>query len=538
MSQDQPSPNKFWTAARVEKRNIPIALHIQALEIKNFRCFRDLAIAFADPDGAELPRLTVLIGENGSGKSALLDAVAAVLRALVRRLFLDRADMPELRPSDVTSWQKAGLELRAQFQIHYEEGPQADPERQEAEQDDDSGVSELLDSASASQFRSRRLELTLGLDAKTGRETAQERFRDEPEATQDERKMTLEEVKKAVLEQAGYLEGQKNLPVLAYYGGNMIDANFSPRHRGPVRGQLEQIYGDGLSPERVHFEELFEWFEFHWKREISQWLKSRHQGQDAGEDPFGDALSKIGKVRRAVERALNPTPERPTYRSLAMGYSDQGEAMTIEKRVPQEEGQEQDRYEAVDLRLLSSGEKGLLVLVADLCRRAIEASPKLDDPFEAQGIVLIDEVDLHLHPKWQRDVLPKLLELFPNFQFIASTHSPFVLGELPARQVRILEESKISVPSATFGRRVDDLAVEIMGAMASPLDSSFAELEQAIAQGDEALAAQKTESIEQTILEKGEDPGINPEIRRAKMALRTKGLLKKVKQKEAQLVEK
>ena len=79
---------------------------------------------------------------------------------------------------------------------------------------------------------------------------------------------------------------------------------------------------------------------------------------------------------------------------------------------------------------LSDGEKCTLAMFGDLARRLSIANPYLDNPLEGYGIVLIDEIELHMHPGWQRKVLPTLSKLFPNIQFIVTTHSPQVLGEV------------------------------------------------------------------------------------------------------------
>ena len=79
---------------------------------------------------------------------------------------------------------------------------------------------------------------------------------------------------------------------------------------------------------------------------------------------------------------------------------------------------------------LSEGEKCTLALVGDLARRLAIANPQRDNPLEGTGVVLIDEIDLHLHPKWQLKIVPLLQRIFPGIQFIFSTHSPKVLGEL------------------------------------------------------------------------------------------------------------
>lgn len=83
-----------------------------------------------------------------------------------------------------------------------------------------------------------------------------------------------------------------------------------------------------------------------------------------------------------------------------------------------------------EINQLSDGEKCILALVGDLARRLALANPKLDNPLDGTGIVLIDEVELHMHPGWQRKVLPTMFKMFPNVQFFITTHSPQVLGEI------------------------------------------------------------------------------------------------------------
>lgn len=89
--------------------------------------------------------------------------------------------------------------------------------------------------------------------------------------------------------------------------------------------------------------------------------------------------------------------------------------------------------EILDIRQLSDGEKNLMAMVGDLARRmAMLYYGKDGNALAGRGVVLIDEVELHLHPAWQRCVLPRLLATFPNLQFIVTTHSPLVLAQLNA----------------------------------------------------------------------------------------------------------
>ena len=121
------------------------------------------------------------------------------------------------------------------------------------------------------------------------------------------------------------------------------------------------------------------------------------------------------------------------------------------------------------LEQLSDGERGLLALVFDLTRRLAIANPDSDNPVaEGVALVLIDEIELHLHPKWQRDVLQRLRDIFKACQFVVTTHSPLVLGEVPARCVRFLEFENgkvgVTVPTEAYCMDANRILQEFMGA--------------------------------------------------------------------------
>jgi len=99
--------------------------------------------------------------------------------------------------------------------------------------------------------------------------------------------------------------------------------------------------------------------------------------------------------------------------------------------------------ETIDVKQLSDGERGLLALVLDLARRLCQANPNLEDPLEnGKAVVLIDEIDLHLHPRWQRTIVKQLTETFPKCQFIATTHSPQIVGEVLPESILLLESGE------------------------------------------------------------------------------------------------
>jgi predicted ATP-binding protein involved in virulence len=109
---------------------------------------------------------------------------------------------------------------------------------------------------------------------------------------------------------------------------------------------------------------------------------------------------------------------------------------------------------------LSDGERSFIAIVGDLIRRLALANPELSNPLEGHGVVLIDELELHLHPRWQREVVEKLRSTFPNIQFIATTHSPFVIQALRPGEL-------INLDPEEFGeyanRSVEDIAEHVMG---------------------------------------------------------------------------
>lgn len=118
--------------------------------------------------------------------------------------------------------------------------------------------------------------------------------------------------------------------------------------------------------------------------------------------------------------------------------------------------------------MLSDGEKGLIVLAMTIARRLALMDYGRDTPVERRrATVVIDEVELHLHPQWQRLVVPRLLRAFPNCQFIITTHSPQVIGSVGVENLFTLEDFQqrpASVP--TKGRDSNAILEEIMGATA------------------------------------------------------------------------
>jgi hypothetical protein len=112
------------------------------------------------------------------------------------------------------------------------------------------------------------------------------------------------------------------------------------------------------------------------------------------------------------------------------------------------------------LNQLSDGERSFIAMLGDMVRRLALANPDLDDPLQGHGVVLIDELELHLHPKWQREIVQGLRQTFPNIQFIGTTHSPFVIQSLGPGELINLDPDELDEYS---DRSIEDIAEHVMG---------------------------------------------------------------------------
>lgn len=125
----------------------------------------------------------------------------------------------------------------------------------------------------------------------------------------------------------------------------------------------------------------------------------------------------------------------------------------------------------VELRLdqLSDGERNLIALAGDLARRMVLANPNSDAPRVTEGVVMLDEVEQHLHPAWQRRVIPALQRAFPAVQWIVTTHSPQVLSSVPASAIVVLgERGAQGVGAATEGRDTNAILRDVFGVPERP----------------------------------------------------------------------
>ena len=220
-----------------------------------------------------------------------------------------------------------------------------------------------------------------------------------------------------------YENCQQNMPVFLNYGTNRlvldVPLRIRKKHSFSKRAALERALEN-----RLDFRTFFEWFRNQEDFENEQ--KNVLQNLDY-RDPALEC------VRKAALLMLQDADEIKVRRNpLRMVVLRNG----LEYRVDQ----------------LSDGEKCTLALLGDIARRVAMANPCRDNPLEGNGVVLIDELDLHMHPAWQRKILSVLQELFPNIQFLITTHSPQILGEVD-RNYNLFMLSKDTAGRSTLERR-------------------------------------------------------------------------------------
>lgn len=226
-------------------------------------------------------------------------------------------------------------------------------------------------------------------------------------------------------------------------GGRPLAILFStsraaPSTRAPPKsatdGGIKSAFSHALSNRRgLHLAEFEDWM--------------RVQETLSMEQPAANHV--LSAFDKAVTRFL------PDYRNPRLGgESTSGSFLLVDRGAA-----------TLPVRLLSDGERGVLAMVMDLTRRLAQANPEMTDPAaEAEAVVLIDEIELHLHPGWQRRIIRNLTKTFPKCQFIATTHSPQIIGELEHDRIHIMAEGEVYSPTHSFGVDSSRVLEEIMDA--------------------------------------------------------------------------
>lgn len=222
---------------------------------------------------------------------------------------------------------------------------------------------------------------------------------------------------------------QGSLPLLAYYPINRAVLDVPVRIRTKHNFGILETYDHSLI-RAANFRLFFEWF---------------RECEDIENENF----------RKTHE--FVPHPQLHAVKTALTLFMPDFEDWTVLRKPPRMEVKKNGKTLLVNH--LSDGEKCLMAMVGDIARRLAIANPQKDDPLHGEGVVLIDEIELHLHPSWQRMIPGRLLETFPNVQFFISTHSPQVIGEVFAdsngqrifRLQQTNEGIRYTIPKQAYG---------------------------------------------------------------------------------------
>lgn len=387
-------------------------LQLNSLGVENFRCFRksDVLVEFH-------PKMTVLVAKNGNGKSAILDAIRISLGTFSKAFEalsqsnISKADAT-LLPNRIETGKGACYPVRV-------------------------FVNGMVDNCLTKWERS--------LQDVNGRTTSKLA------------KPISDYGKKLKRLVASDLD-EVALPIIAYYGtGRLwadsgsggIDAAYDFASEDRFAG-----YEDALTPNSIY-------------AQVKRWMAYAFQVKV---NPV-ECETRIGRlvaaqysaVEHAVDAVLKGTGFKSphynfTYRDVAILQDSYTEEAADAGSIP------------VPVSHTSDGIKAAISLVADIAYRCVRLNPAYgaEACLRTQGVVLIDEVDLFLHPSWQQIILSELRTIFPEIQFVVTTHSPQVVSSVPRECLRIVSDGSVYMSNGpTQGIDVGDLLQQVFGT--SPL---------------------------------------------------------------------
>jgi predicted ATP-binding protein involved in virulence len=294
------------------------------------------------------------------------------------------------------------------------------------------------------------------------------------------------------------LSEEYNLPVIIYYSTNRAVLDIPLKIRKQHSFEQIDTYENALSGTGSEFRIFFEWFRKQEDLENELRLENNPDYRD----------KQLEAVRQAISSLIpNFTKLRVRRSPLRMTLQKDGEELIVNQ--------------------LSDGENCLLAMVGDLARRLAIANPGLKNPLYGFGVVLIDEIELHLHPKWQREIIPALTRTFPNCQFIVTTHSPQVIGEIKPQGIYILDKTDTGIiakrPESSYGRDSNQILEDLMDVPERPQ-----EIKQDLLQLFRLIDAGDLEAAKELRGELAEKIGENEaQFVKADILIRRKGSLRK-----------
>lgn len=415
-------------------------MRLKKIRLENFRCYESLTLNLH-------PRLTVLVGKNGAGKTAILDALAIGLSPVLRYLSSanQRLSGVGLKDTDIRieSW-----------------GMRAGKQRWGA-----SDFSQIVVETTS------LLKWDVWKGSTNGKVPASK-------VGESELKKKLEKVSESFKSQ-----NPEIMPVFAYYGAERGYIEIPQRLRATNHnyGHPPSALLDSLDA-RSDFRGMLQWFDLEESAEL-------RENKGVLPEEYQENIS-LRSVRKAIEQVLGGDYSNPHFNrehkfvveanegptplhvsQLSQGYQSMlALAMDFARRLATGNGHLDQVFSSPNENF-DSVEKEIFDKIRELNPQWFDgeghdfSDPEIDAfPLLSPGIMLIDEVDLHLHPGWQQRVLSDLLRAFPLTQFVVTTHSPQVLTTVPSECIRILDNGRVyAAPPGTDGAEPERMLKQVLG---------------------------------------------------------------------------
>ena len=342
------------TSARKPSPAQPLPVYFLSLTLKDVRCFGpEQTLKLTDAHGRPA-RWTVILGNNGMGKTTLLQALTSIEPALVP--FTDSAAQKIYTPKGFFSGKRLSWSPIRHASRHAEL------------------AAELSAGMMTSIKGTQRLQLSYVIE-RSGRNST-------------------------------YPVGGPFLGLVCYgYGATRRMGS------GSLSAPADAQPSDSLFFEDVPLRNAEEWL-----------LQADYAASKSSE--YGSAMEKRERIKQLLIDLL------PDVADIQFVPPDANTAARVEVKT---------HYGWVAMRGLSLGYRTLIAWMVDLASRLFERYPDSPNPLAEPAVVLVDEIDLHLHPTWQRDLIGRLTERFPQTQFIVTAHSPLVVQSATDANIVVLK---------------------------------------------------------------------------------------------------
>ena len=369
-------------------------MYVSKIRMQNFRCYTDFTMQFS-------PKVTVIVAENGRGKTAILDGLAITMAPYLAAFPGIKAR--NFQPNDV----RMVVDVpQTQDELQIKRMKYLLPVVLETEVKADDG-----------KAYSWKRELK-SVKGKTSSVSAK--------FVSDYGKRIADE-----LNQPG--DQDIILPVLGYYGTSRMWNDSSLLKRKKVDLSRSSGYVECLEPSGS-YNTFAQWFRYATESalEYDHIIAEKKLNK---KNPYREILNAINKAIVTCIQSMGWTDLKYSFaaQNLLICHPEKGE---------------------LPLEAMSDGARSVISMAADIAYRMARLNPDMgeDVTLKTSGVVLIDEVDMHLHPSWQQTVVNDLIKAFPKVQFIVTTHSPQVLTSVPAECIRILhwDNDLVDIEEPTF----------------------------------------------------------------------------------------